>query len=85
MNMQSRNQYLETIRTEYLKTKSKLDRSQLLNEVTKRTGLDRKYLIKKLRPKSNIDNNQRQRKKEKIRIGGRIKRRHGTDFGVIVK
>ena len=65
MNMQSRNQYLETIRTEYLKTKSKLDRSQLLNEVTKRTGLDRKYLIKKLRPKSNIDNNPRQRKKRK--------------------
>ena len=44
MNMQSRNQYLKELRTEYLKTKSKKKRGELLNEAEKRTKLERKYL-----------------------------------------
>ena len=42
--MQSRNQYLKELRTEYLKTKSKKKRGELLNEAEKRTKLERKYL-----------------------------------------
>ena len=55
MNMESRTQYLKQLRTEYLHIKSKRERGRLLNEAEKRTGLERKYLIKKLRPKSNLD------------------------------
>jgi len=53
MDMYSRNQYLKELRLEYLKTRSKKERGKLLNEAEKRTGLSRKYLIRKLRPKSN--------------------------------
>lgn len=63
MNMQSRNEYLKEVRTEYLKTKSKKKRGELLNEAQKRTKLERKYLTQKLRPKSNIDKVLEHRKK----------------------
>lgn len=49
MNMQSRNQYLKELRQEYLKTKSKRQRGELLNEAEKRTDLNRKHLICKLK------------------------------------
>ncbi len=65
MNMQSRNQYLLELRTEYLKTKSKKARGKLLDEAVKRTKLNRKYLMEKLRPKSNIDKDGYQRKERK--------------------
>lgn len=65
MNMQSRNQYLLELRTEYLKTKSKKRRGELLDEAEKRTKLDRKYLTQKLKPKSNLDKSQTERKKRK--------------------
>jgi ribosomal protein L29 len=38
MNMESRNQYLKELRSEYLKTKSKKEKGQLLNEAEKRRG-----------------------------------------------
>src|SRR3989344_3631350 len=63
MNMQSRNQYLLEVRPEYLKTKSKKIRSSLLDEVEKRTKLNRKYLLEKLKPKSNLDIIAQHRKK----------------------
>ncbi|MFH1129380.1 MAG: transposase family protein [Patescibacteria group bacterium] len=63
--MQSRNQYLKELRTEYLKTKSKKKRGTLLDEAEKRTCLNRKYLIDKLRPKSNLDKLVSQRKQNK--------------------
>ena len=63
MNMQSRNQYLLELRIEYLKTKSKKKRGGLLNEACKRTQLSRKYLMDKLKPKSNLDKDKSQRKK----------------------
>lgn len=65
MNMQSRNQYLLELRTEYLKTKSKKGRSGLLNEAVKRTELNRKYLMEKLKPESNLDKDASCRKKRK--------------------
>ncbi len=65
MDMHSRNQYLKELRTEYLKTKSKKIRGELLSEAEKRTKLDRKHLVVKLRPKSNLDKDASGRKRRK--------------------
>src|SRR3989338_8748157 len=73
MNMQSRNQYLLELRTEYLRVRSKKTRGELLNEAEKRTKLARKHLIVKLRPKSNLDRDESQRKKRKQRYDNSIK------------
>jgi hypothetical protein len=62
MGMHSRNQYLKQVRIEYLKTESKKGKSRLLDESQKRTGLNRKYIIRKLRVISDFD-----RKKGKVR------------------
>lgn len=62
MDMQSRNQYLKELRIEYLKTKSRKKRSGLLDEAQKRTKLNRKYLMDKLKPKSNLDKDKSQEK-----------------------
>lgn len=63
--MYSRNQYLKELRKEYLKTKSKKEKGKLLDEAEKRTGLCRKHLIMKLKPKSNLDKRREDRKKRK--------------------
>jgi len=73
MDMRSRNQYLKDLRSDYLKTKSKKERGQLLDEAEKRTGLDRKYLIKKFKVKSNLDKRREDRKKRKVYYGGYVK------------
>jgi hypothetical protein len=73
MDMYSRNQYLKDLRKEYLKTKSKKEKGVLLDEAQKRTGLCRKHLIVKLRPKSNIDRRKEDRKKRKVVYDGQIK------------
>lgn len=73
MNMFSRNQYLKELRKEYLKTKSKKERGLLLDEAEKRTKLNRKYLIVKLRPKSNLDKLASERKKRKQKYSNDIK------------
>src|SRR3989344_5445314 len=73
MNMPSRNQYLLELRTEYLKVRSKKIRGELLNEAEKRTKLARKHLIVKLRPKSNLDKDESQRKKRKQHYDNSIK------------
>lgn len=48
MDMHSREQYLAAIREEYLRGNKK-QKSRLLNEARKRTKLNRKVLIRKLR------------------------------------
>jgi hypothetical protein len=63
MDMHSRNQYLEELRKEYLKA-SKKEKSRLLDEAKKRTGLNQKYLIRKLRPGNNLKPKPRRRRKE---------------------
>ena len=73
MNMQSRNQYLAELRTEYLKTKSKKGRGALLDEAARRAKLNRKYLIDKLRPKSNLDRDKSQNKKREQYYDNSIK------------
>ena len=63
--MYSRNQYLKELREEYLKIKVKKRRSKLLDEAEKRTKLNRKYLLEKLKPKSNLDKSSSDRKRRK--------------------
>lgn len=71
--MKSKNQYLQELRTEYLKTKSKKKRGELLNEAIKRTKLDRKHLIVKLRPKSNLDKLPSERKRREEYYDGYVR------------
>ena len=73
MDMKSRNQYLGELRTEYLKTKSKKKRGKLLDEAVKRTRLDRKHLIVKLRPRSNLDRLDSERKRREEYYDGYVK------------
>ena len=73
MDMYSRNQYLRELRKEYLKTKLKKEKSKLLDEAEKRTGLCRKHLIVKLRPKSNLDKRKEDRKKRKVYYDNYVK------------
>jgi len=61
--MQSKNQHLKELRIEYLKTKSRKVKTALLDEAVKRTKLNRKYLMEKLKPKSNLDKLPQQREK----------------------
>jgi len=73
MNMKSRNQYLKELRSEYLKIRLKKERSGLLDEAVKRTKLNRKYLMEKLKPKSNLDKDESQRKKRRQLYDNSIK------------
>ncbi|MBU4348557.1 hypothetical protein KJ671_03610 [Patescibacteria group bacterium] len=73
MDMKSRNQYLKELRTEYLKTKSKKKRGELLDEAEKRTKLKRKYLMDKLKPKSNLDNLPSERKRREEYYDGYVR------------
>ena len=54
MDMHSRNQYLKSLRKEYLRV-SKKEKGKLLDEAEKRTDLCRKYLIRKLSPLTDLD------------------------------
>ena len=73
MDMQSRNQYLRELRIEYLKTKSKKKKGELLDEAVRRTRLKKKYLIRKLKAKSNLDRKKEDRKKRKVIYDGYFK------------
>lgn len=64
MNMQTRNQYLFEVRSEYLQA-NKAEKGKLLDEAIKRTKLNRKHLIAKLKPLSNLGKEESQRKKRK--------------------
>ncbi len=63
--MKSRNEYLRNvIRPAYLRAKAqkKKEQSRLLGEAKKNTGLNRTYLIEKLKPNSSLDTKAKQRK-----------------------
>lgn len=62
MTMQSRNEYLQTIRQRYLKT-SREEKTKLLNEYCTNTGQNRKYVIRKLQPRVSLIPKQRKAKK----------------------
>ncbi len=67
MSMESRNEYLRNvIRPAYLQAKAqkkKKEQSRLLGEAKKNTGLNRTYLIEKLKPKSSLDAKPEQRRR----------------------
>ena len=54
MDMHSRNQYLKSLRDEYLKS-TKKEKGRLLDEAERRTNRCRKYLICKLSPLSDLN------------------------------
>lgn len=72
MNMYTRNQYLKEVRKEYLKSDRK-GKNRLLNEATKRTHLERKHCIKKLRPRSNLDRVEVIRRRRDVIYDGEVK------------
>lgn len=63
MDMYSRNQYLQRLQEEYLKT-SKNEKSRLLDEAVQRTELARKYLVRKLAAKNHWQAKSRKSRKE---------------------
>jgi len=75
--MTSRNEYLKKIvRPKYLQAKAcndKKEKNKLLNEAEKITGLNRKYLMEKLKSKSNLDKLNSERKKRKQYYNNSIK------------
>ena len=73
MDMQSRNQYLKEVREEYLKS-SKRHKTIILNEAGKRTRLERKYLVKKLKPKSNLDKVEAIKRAREVIYDGEVKK-----------
>lgn len=72
MDMRTRNQYLKEVREEYLQS-AKEEKSRLLDEAVKRTKLDRKCLIKKLKPKSNLDRVEIIRRRREAIYDGQVK------------
>ncbi len=64
MDMMARNQYLQAVRKEYLPA-SKTTKSQLLDEAEHRTGLNRKYLIRKLNGSRALTPGRRRARQEK--------------------
>ena len=73
MDMHSRDQYLRQVRVEYLKIRAKKGKSELLDESQKRTGLNRKYLIRKLRVLSNLDKKKGKVRRRKQAYDGEVK------------
>ena len=72
MNMHTRNQYLKEVRKEYLKS-SKYHKNKILDEAEKRTNLERKYLMKKLRPMSNLDRIETIKRARNVTYDGHVK------------
>ncbi len=71
--MPSRNEYLKNIiRPRYLQA-TKSEKNKLLDEAERVTGLNRKYLSEKLKPKSNLDKLPSERRKRKQKYTNKIK------------
>jgi hypothetical protein len=73
MDTNSCNQYMETIRKQYLGTKSRKEKGLLLDEYCKNTGRDRKYVIKKLHYKVGLKQKGDTRKKRKEYYDGNVR------------
>lgn len=73
MNHNARNQYMATIREQYLRTKSKKEKGLLLDEYCKNTGQERKYVNKKLRYKAGLKPEGSARKARKEYYDGNVK------------
>ncbi len=68
ISMKSRNEYLHNIiQPDYLRARTNKDKkkqNQLLDDAQKSTVLNRKCLLEKLNPNSNLDTKAKQRKKK---------------------
>jgi len=73
MNSNARNQYMKTIREQYLQAKSKKDKGVLLDEYCRNTGQERKYVIKKLRYKTGLKSEGSPRKPRKEYYDSQVK------------
>lgn len=73
MNHNARNEYMKTIREQYLQAKSKKARGLLLDEYCKNTGQERKYVIKKIRYKAGLKQEGATRKPRKEYYDGMVK------------
>jgi len=70
MDMHSRNEYLKVTMEKYFKTKTKREKSQILNEYCCNTEQSRKHVIRKIRK---TDIRLRQRKKRKETYDGQVR------------
>lgn len=72
MNLQSRNQYMETLREQYLKA-SKQEKGHILDEYCKNTHQDRKYVMKKFRYKARVLKEGEHRKARSEKYDGQVR------------
>jgi len=72
MNKDARRQYMETLRTAYLRG-SKKEKGKILDEYCKNTGQERKYVIKKFRYKVSVKRIGKKRKPRRERYDGRVR------------
>ncbi len=70
--MQICKEYLKEVRMQYLKTKLKKEKGALLSEACKRSGLDRKYVIRQFKAKSRLDVMPSERKKKRCIYDGSV-------------
>jgi hypothetical protein len=70
MDMHSKNEYLMVLREKYFKTRTKREKSQILDEYCSNTGQSRKYIIRKIQ--SRTDHRPRLRKKRQPTYDGEI-------------
>jgi len=71
MDMHSRNEYLEVVRERYFGSRTKREKSQILDDYCSNTGQSRKYIIRKIQP--GVDLRPKQRKKRKETYDGQVK------------
>jgi len=69
--MHTRNEYLKVLRDKYLKSKTRKEKTQILDEYCNNTGQARKYVIRKIQP--GVELNPKQRKKRGEFYDGQVK------------
>jgi len=70
MDMHSRNEYLKVVKERYFGSRTKRERSQILDEYCSNTGQSRKYVMRKIH---RADLRPKQRKKRKEKYDGQVK------------
>jgi hypothetical protein len=80
MDMHSRNEYLKVLKERYLKAKTKKEKSQILDEYCRNTGQSRKYVIRKIHPRVNLE--PRIREKRKQTYGSEVKATLAKVWGI---
>lgn len=63
MDVRSRCQYLKVLRERYLKTKSKKEKGEILDEYCENTHQNRKYVIRLIQPRVNLEPKPRKKRK----------------------